>query len=131
MSSQKQVPSPLLPHTPPITLRYQEARDKLEVILSSSLAPSTQRNYNLAIKSYLKFAVGLGISGAEALPTNDELLCMFIADGYGKTGGSHAKFLVSGICSWHIMNGFPLHLPSLSTPASLASVILQSRRPPH
>jgi hypothetical protein len=105
MSSQKQTPSPLLPQAPPITSRYQEVRGKLKVVLSSSLAPSTQRNYNSAIKSYLKFAVGLGISEAEALPTSDELLCMFMADVYGKTGRSYAKSLVSGIHSWHVTNG--------------------------
>lgn len=88
------------------TQRRQEALKKVEIVLNHGLAKSTSRKYDQGIRKYLEFCKSINMNEEEALPCTDDILCMFLCDGVGKWGSSHAKSLISSIRSWHVCNGY-------------------------
>lgn len=101
-TKQQKDPKPL---TSSIETSRSAAHKKLTQALSLALAPRTTSNYNKSIKLYLKFAETIGVPENEALPCSDDMLCLFLAQGIGKTGPGNAKNLASGIRQWHVRQG--------------------------
>jgi hypothetical protein len=87
--------------------RHKAANKKLEYALSIALAPKTSRNYSGCVKRFLEFTGSIGLTEVGSLPCSDDLLCLFLAQGIGKTGPGTAKGLVSGIRQWHVQRGLP------------------------
>jgi hypothetical protein len=87
--------------------RRVEANRKLERALSLALAPKTTNNYDKSVRLYLDFAKSIGVSEQDALPCSEEMLCLFLAQGIGRTGPGNAKNLTSGIRQWHVRQGLP------------------------
>ncbi|KAG8838202.1 hypothetical protein FRC18_005700 [Serendipita sp. 400] len=89
-----------------VRANLEEATRKLTICLEHGLAPSTKRNYNNAIKRYLRFAASIGIQEDSALPCSRKTLSLFLCDGLGRTGPGYAKASLRAIRSWHVDNGY-------------------------
>jgi hypothetical protein len=88
-----------------------KARNRLSLTLAHGHAPQTSSNYNYAIKRYLKFAISIWVSEAQALPASEELVLLFICEGLGRTGPGTAKNNLSALRSWHVKQRLPWKRP--------------------
>jgi len=87
------------------------AEEKLKFGLFNAYAPQTDSNYSYGIKRFLKFAVRCGIPEHMALPPDPHILCLFIAEGIGRTGISMVKGHLSALAAWHKVNGITFVVP--------------------
>jgi hypothetical protein len=90
----------------------QKAEEKLTFALENSYTNKTKQGYNYTIKSLVKFAADCGIPKTEALPCNSRLLCLFIANGIGRTGTGTATANIAAIADWHKRHGLPFEIPT-------------------
>jgi hypothetical protein len=88
-------------------IRCKAATDKLTYALSIALALKTSKNYLGCIRRFLEFTASIGMTEVDSLPCSDDLLCLFLVQGIGRTGPGTAKGLVSGIRQWHVKRGLP------------------------
>jgi hypothetical protein len=87
------------------------ANSKLVFAINNSFAESTSAGHNYAIQRFLRFAANCGFSEEEALPCNAKLLCLWIADGIGKTGVGTATSNIAALSAWHRNRGLPFVIP--------------------
>jgi hypothetical protein len=88
-----------------------QAKNQLKLALAHSHAPKTSKNYDYAVRRYVKFAASIGYSEDTALPASEELILLWICEGLGKTGPGTAKQNLSALCAWHIKQRLPWHRP--------------------
>jgi hypothetical protein len=87
------------------------ANAKLSFAINNSYAGSTSTNHSYAVKRFLCFAAKCGLSESEALPCDPELLCLWIADGVGRTGVGMATANIAALSAWHRSHGFDFVIP--------------------
>jgi hypothetical protein len=89
----------------------QRAEQKLKFALENSDTNKTKQNHNYAIKRLVKFAAECGIPEDKALPCDAKLLCLFIANGIGRTGTGTATANIAAIADWHKRHDLPFEVP--------------------
>jgi hypothetical protein len=89
----------------------QRAEEKLTFALENSYTAKTKQSHNYAVKRLVKFAAECGIPEDKALPCDAKLLCLFIANGIGRTGTGTATANIAAIADWHKRHGLPFEVP--------------------
>ncbi|KAF9440171.1 hypothetical protein P691DRAFT_607720, partial [Macrolepiota fuliginosa MF-IS2] len=75
-----------------------------------SLAPSTLRSYQHAVRHFHKFCDQENIPRQTRTPTPEILLCAFAAEGLGQTSGSTARNkIIAALKAWHSANNWVWH----------------------
>ena len=75
----------------------QRAEQKLKFALENSYTSKTKQSHNYAVKRLVKFAAECGIPEDKALPCDAKLLCLFIANGIGRTGTGTATANIAAL----------------------------------
>jgi hypothetical protein len=70
-----------------------------------ALAPSTQTVYGAGLLRFMQFCDSWRISEEARMPASQELLVAFVAQCTGLYGGNTIRSWLSGIRSWHLLNG--------------------------
>jgi hypothetical protein len=89
----------------------KSARDKLKFTLDNSYLETTSAGHNYAVKRFLTFAAKCGVTEDDALPCTADMLCMWIADGVGRTGVGTATANIAALSAWHRCRGLPFEIP--------------------
>jgi integrase len=87
------------------------AFDKLKFAIDNSYADATSANHSYAIKRFLNFAAKCGVDKEHALPCKPDTLCLWIADGVGRTGVGTATANIAALSAWHRSRGLPFEIP--------------------
>jgi hypothetical protein len=100
-------------HAPNIDTKFflKSANEKLSFAINNSYAETTSTNHGYAVKRFLSFAAKCGLSESEALPCDPELLCLWIADGVGRTGVGTATANIAALSAWHRSHGLSFDIP--------------------
>jgi hypothetical protein len=83
---------------------------KLRDALFSGWAPQTDTNYTYAIIRFIKFAAKCD-PGTPPLPASPHMVCLWLAEGLGRTGPDLAKGNLSALAAWHRATGLPFEHP--------------------
>ncbi|QRV84973.1 hypothetical protein RhiJN_12989 [Ceratobasidium sp. AG-Ba] len=101
-------------HKNPVKLlpaRSQELPPELASLtdraLRSSLAKSTQSNYNSALRSFQQFCEKYGIPQECRFPIDERILCAFVGSHAGITAGGTAANRVSALKTLHALRNLP------------------------
>lgn len=98
--------------------------------LSKAWADSTIKNYSHSIKTFLEFCKKHHIPPEQTFPSSDYLVCAFIADQLETVSPSTIKNYISGICAWHIRNGYAFSRSDRLNLLARASRPLANKKPP-
>ncbi|KAG8798143.1 hypothetical protein FRC16_007857 [Serendipita sp. 398] len=90
---------------------WLKAKQKLDLALQHGYAPRTWKNYANGAKRFIKFAESLGIPSDKCFPADPQMVCLFIAQGLGRTSSSLAQSNLSAIGAWHRINGMEFQAP--------------------
>jgi len=93
------------------TSALAQAKNRLELALAHSHAPKTRKNYDYAVRRYIRFAASIGFSENDALPASEELILLWVCEGLGKTGPGTAKQNLSALRAWHLKQRLPWNRP--------------------
>ena len=74
-----------------------------EDLIANSLAASTRKSYAVGQSEFTKFCTQLGVP---ALPTQEQILILFVADLSQQLSPSSVRSYLSAICHMHISQGF-------------------------
>jgi hypothetical protein len=98
----------------PPTADANEFRKTSEVKLKSALfsgwAPRTDANYTNAVIRFIKFASKCD-PAQPPLPASPHMVCLWLAEGLGRTGPDLAKGNLSALAAWHRAAGLPFKHP--------------------
>jgi hypothetical protein len=89
----------------------KSAAIKLKFAIENSYAETTSMNHSYAVKRFIRFAANCGIAEEDALPCYPELLCLWIADGIGRTGVGTATANIAALSAWHRSHDHPFEVP--------------------
>jgi hypothetical protein len=89
----------------------KSASNKLSFAINNSYAGTTSANHSYAVKRFLGFAAKCGVPEGQALPCSSEMLCLWIADGVGRTGVGTATANIAALSAWHRCRGLPFEVP--------------------
>ncbi|KIM22094.1 hypothetical protein M408DRAFT_29036 [Serendipita vermifera MAFF 305830] len=87
------------------------AREKLMFALENSYTEKTNQTHSYTIKRFVKFATACGTPEHKALPCTEEMFCLFIANGVGRTGVGTANANIAAISAWHKSRGIDFKIP--------------------
>jgi hypothetical protein len=90
---------------------HKSALLKLMFALDNSYTGSTSKNHEYTVKRFVQFAGKCGIKESDALPCDAEMLCMWIADGIGRTGVGTATANIAALSAWHRNRNIPFEIP--------------------
>jgi hypothetical protein len=76
-------------------------------ILTSAWSDSTLKTYKEGIEAFRRWCDISGIPEGDRLPTQEALVCNFIADSAGRISGSSLRNYLSGLKVLHIYHGLP------------------------
>jgi hypothetical protein len=113
-AKQYRLSKPKPPHTNQdfdCKLFIKSARVHLKFTINNSYSRSTSDGHSYAIKRFLAFAAKCGVAKQDALPCNQEMLCLWIADGVGRTGIGTATANIAALSAWHRSRGLPFGVP--------------------
>jgi hypothetical protein len=87
------------------------AQGRLAFALGNSYTGDTSKNHDYAIKRFIRFANNCGIEESKALPCDVDMLCLWIADGIGRTGIGTATSNIAALSAWHRNRDIPFEIP--------------------
>jgi hypothetical protein len=103
---------PVPPYNPPHPARHKvsltpAAKTKVFTAIQRSLAPSTRRSYQSAIRNFHSFCDRKGIPVHARTPIPEPILCAFAADGLDVLSGSTTRNRIAALKAWHTSNDWP------------------------
>jgi hypothetical protein len=97
--------------TPSTTNDFRNlSEENLRKALFSGWAPRTDANYTYAVIRFIKFASKCDPS-SPPLPASSHMVCLWLAEGLGRTGPDLAKGNLSALAAWHHAAGLPFERP--------------------
>ncbi len=84
-----------------------ELAERAHAALRGAHAPNTKSSYASALLRFTQFCDKWNIAESDRMPASYALLCAFIGDYKGTTGGGTIKSWMSGLKAWHDLNDAP------------------------
>ena len=107
LASSLNIPSPV----PPNANEFRKASEsKLKNALFSAWAPRTDANYTNAVIRFITFASKCD-PDHPPIPATPHMVCLWLAEGLGRTGPDLAKGNLSALAAWHRAAGLPFEHP--------------------